>query len=92
MSVEQRMRALEQANVVRLTRARSKKELKRGEITLLQALGRPELQSMLLYDLLCCQKAWGQLKATALMRRMAVGPGKTVESLTDRQKGELCQS
>jgi hypothetical protein len=83
---------LERADEVRLARAALRHDLKNGEITLADALERPEAQTMMVWQLVKCQWRWGDQRTLRLSSllvqryRVTIDYGKRVQGLTDRQK------
>ena len=85
-AVPQHLSALARANEVRFARARVKRALKAGRITLAQALDRDAVQSMRVMDLLACQHRWGPVRARKLLRAAGCSERLLVEQLTERQR------
>ncbi len=91
---QQRKRALKEANDIRRSRKHLKAELREGSITLAEAITRPCVSSMQVFDLLCAQWHWGPLRAHELLKRLAregvpVGATRPVGQLTQRQREAL---
>lgn len=95
--MSQHMSALAKANEIRFGRARLKRDLRQGRVSLAEVMEHEHIQSMGVFDLICAQWAWGPTRARqALVRtsnylRLAFPfpENKTVGSLTDRQKRAL---
>lgn len=87
----QHLKALEQANRVRLARA----ELKRGVAAEEQSaaeivLNCPwEAESMELSDLLMSQRRWGRARCRRLLLGLGLPENKQIGTLTARQRGAL---
>lgn len=84
-TMPQRLSALGRANEVRFARSRAKADLKAGRITLGDALARPELATMEIFDLLVHLPRWGRVRASRLLMRHQINPARPVGKLTDRQ-------
>jgi hypothetical protein len=85
------MRALEQANRVRLARAELKRQVAEGEVTAAEiVLTCPwEAESMPIGDLLVSQHRWGRTRSHRFLAAMRMSETKTIGSLTERQRNEL---
>jgi hypothetical protein len=92
----QHMRALAQANRVRLARAELKRQVAEGETTVGDiVLECPwEAESMAIADLLLSQHRWGRTRCRRFLATVPMSETKTVGSMTDRQRralaGQLC--
>jgi hypothetical protein len=86
MSQPQYMDALERANVVRLERARVKRDVAMGRMSLAAAMDHSCCQTLCVGDLLMCQRRWGQLRVSKTLRTLRIGERREVCSLTDRQR------
>ena len=84
----QHMRALEQANRVRLARAELKRRITTGEVSAAEViLDCPwEAQSMAVADLLMSQRRWGSSRCRRLLAQVPVSETKQVGALTERQR------
>ncbi len=95
-SLDQRMEALERANVVRCYRAELKKDLAagRGPRTVLDILAAPsELEeTWKVFDVLMAVPRVGRVKANNILRRQGVSPSKTVAGLSGRQRRALLEA
>lgn len=89
MSAKNWEQALALANDVRLKRAKIKREIKVGKRDIGLCLELPEVQNMLVQELLIAQPRWGLARANRLMLKMGVGQLKKVGSLSKRQKQML---
>ena len=84
----QHMRALAQANRVRLARADLKRQIMEGEITVSDViLECPwEAESMSISDLLMSQHRWGRTRCRRFLASIPMSETKTIGSMTDRQR------
>ena len=84
----QHMRALQQANRVRLARAELKRQVTDGEISVADVvLECPwEAESMAIADLLMSQHRWGRTRCRRFLSSIPMSETKTVGSMTDRQR------
>ena len=84
----QHLRALEHANRVRLARARMKRRIAAGELSVPEViLSSPwEAQSMRISELLMSQRRWGSARCRRVLRSLNVPENKPVGTLTDRQR------
>ena len=82
------MEALARANEVRLARAALKREVSAGSRSVTEVImDSPwEAESMSLSELLCSQRRWGRARSRKLLASAALGEGKKVGSLTERQR------
>ncbi len=87
----QNMRALEQANRIRLARAELKRRIARGDVLVADILLEPseEVAGMEIVDLLTSQKRWGSTRCTKFMDSIGLNETKTVKSLTARQRSAM---
>ena len=87
----QHMRALAQANRVRLARAELKRQVAEGETSVAEVvLECPwEAASMSIAELLMSQHRWGRTRCRRLLASIPMSETKTIGSLTDRQRREL---
>jgi hypothetical protein len=85
------MRALAQANRVRLARADLKRQVAEGEITVGDVvLTCPwEAESMSISDLLMSQHRWGRTRCRRFLASIPMSETKTIGSMTDRQRHAL---
>src|SRR5918998_5098173 len=84
----QHMRALAQANRVRLARAELKRQVAEGETSVADVvLSRPwEAESMAISDLLMSQHRWGRTRCRRFLASIPMSETKTIGSMTDRQR------
>jgi hypothetical protein len=87
----QHLRALEQANRVRLARAELKRGVARQTTTVADVvLDCPwEAESMDLSDLLMSQRRWGRARCRRVLLSLGLPENKQVGTLTDRQRNAL---
>src|ERR671930_2136178 len=87
----QHMRALAQANRVRLARAELKRQVSEGELDVAAVvLECPwEAESMTIADLLMSQHRWGRTRCRRFLASIPMLETKTVGSMTDRQRHAL---
>jgi hypothetical protein len=89
----QHMRALAQANRVRLARAELKRQVAEGEVDVAGVvLECPwEAESMTIADLLMSQHRWGRTRCRRFLAQIPMVETKTIGSMTDRQRNELAR-
>ena len=87
----QHMRALAQANRVRLARAELKRQVSEGEKTVADVvLGCPwEAESMSISDLLMSQHRWGRTRCRRFLTSIPMSETKTIGTMTERQRRAL---
>ena len=87
----QHMRALEQANRVRLARAELKRQVADGTVTVADVVAECpwEAESMTIADLLMSQHRWGRTRCRRFLASVPMGETKTVGSMTERQRRAL---
>ena len=85
------MRALRQANQIRIGRAQLKKELASGRVRIEELLARPPevAKTAKVYDLLVALPKIGPVRAARSLSHSRIAPSKTVGGLTERQRDEL---
>jgi len=90
----QHMRALAQANRVRLARAELKRQVAEGETPVADiVVSCPwEAESMTISDLLLSQHRWGQTRCRRFLASIPMSETKTIGSMTDRQRRALAAS
>jgi hypothetical protein len=83
--------ALDQANPVRKVRANVKRDIAEGRRTAVQVITDPpeHTHGMNVLDVLVAQRQWGRARALRLLVAAQVREGKTLESLTERQRRVL---
>ncbi len=89
----QHMRALEQANRVRLARAELKRRVAAEEVRAADVvLSCPwHAVGMEVSELLTSQRRWGRARCRRLLRSLGVPENKPLGDLTERQRTELAQ-
>jgi hypothetical protein len=87
----QHMRALAQANRVRLARAELKRQVAEGEASVADVVlsCRWEAESMTISDLLMSQHRWGRTRCRRFLASIPMSETKTVGSMTERQRNAL---
>lgn len=87
----QNMRALEQANRIRLARADIKRRIAKGDVAVADILLDPaeEVAGMELAELLTSQKRWGATRCSKFMDSIGLSEAKTIRSLTERQRSAM---
>ena len=90
-SLDQRMEALRRANEIRVERARLKKELKVGDVSLSGVLADPPafLLTAKVFDMLLAVPKYGRVKANKVLTQCRISPSKTIGGLSERQRSEL---
>lgn len=86
MPLQQSLDALARANETRFARVEVKRKLHDGEMLIGDALEEPCCQSARVWTLICAHYGVGDAKATKLLARLHIGPGRRVRDLTDRQR------
>ena len=89
----QHLKALEQANRVRLARAELKRQVAAQETTAAEVvLGCPwEASSMELSDLLMSQRRWGSARCRRLLLSLGLPENKQIGTMTPRQRRALVE-
>jgi hypothetical protein len=87
----QHMRALAQANRVRLARAELKRQVADGELVVAEiVLECPwEAETMSIADLLMSQHRWGRTRCRRFLASIPILETKTIASMTERQRNAL---
>lgn len=90
-SLDQRMDALKRANGIRTARAKLKKDLKAGRVSILDLLESPPeyILTAKVFDLLLAVPKYGRVKANRVLNRCRISPAKTVGGLSERQRKEM---
>ena len=85
------MRALRQANEIRIGRARLKRELASGRVRIADVIAQPPefAKTAKVYDLLLALPKVGPAKAARSLSQCRIAPSRTVAGLTERQRDEL---
>jgi hypothetical protein len=87
----QRMRALEQANRVRLARAQLKRRIANGHMSAAEVILElpSEAKNWSVGELLMSQRRWGSIRARKLLIGLHISEKRAVGELTERQRGVL---
>jgi len=82
------MRALEQANRVRLARAELKRAVARGDVEAAEVIRSCpwESETMTIAELLGSQRRWGRTRARRFLQPLALNENKQLWTLTERQR------
>jgi hypothetical protein len=90
-SLNQRMDALERANKIRTARAKLKRDLKAGKVSIHQLLLKPPsyLETAKVFDMLLAVPKYGRVKANKVLVQCRISPSKTIGGLSERQRTEL---
>lgn len=86
------MVALELANETRFARARLKRDVKAGTVTIAEALEAECARRMRAMDVLMAQHRWGVAKARRVLALVPCSQHVLVEQLTERQKRVLARA
>jgi len=92
-TLDQRLRALRQANEIRSRRAALKKELASGRVRIEDVLAQPPAyaKTAKVHDLLLAVPKVGPARVDRLLSHCRIAPSKTVGGMTERQRGELIE-
>lgn len=88
---EQRRRALDRANEVRLAAAEVRAEVAAGCLSIEEALYDERAGSLTAARLIMARRWWGPTKTRKLLHRLMIGEQKRVGMLTDRQKRAIVE-
>ena len=90
-SLNQRMDALQKANVIRTRRAQLKRDLKAGRVSIHTLLLTPPefLATAKVFDMLLAVPKYGRVKANKVLQQCRISPSKTIGGLSERQRNEL---
>lgn len=90
-SLNQRMDALARANRIRTERARLKRELKAGRISIHALLREPPeyVETAKVFDMLLAVPKYGRVKVNKILATCRISPSKTIGGLSERQRSEL---
>jgi hypothetical protein len=85
------MDALRRANDVRVKRAKLKKDLKSGDVSIEQILAAPPeyVSTAKVFDMLMAVPKFGRVKSLRMLNQCRISQSKTVGGLSDRQRQEL---
>lgn len=87
----QRMEALARANHIRTQRAKIKRELRAGRISIDKLLLEPPscVDTAKVFDLLLAVPRYGRVKVNKILAHCRISPSKTIGGLSERQRAEL---
>lgn len=87
----QRMDALQRANEIRTERAKLKRDLRAGTLSIDSLLLSPPevLATAKVVELLLAVPKYGRVKANKVLQQCRISPSKTVGGLSERQRAEL---
>lgn len=90
-SLNQRMDALARANRIRSERARLKRELKAGRLSIHTLLLDPPeyLETAKVFDMMLAVPKYGRVKVNKILSTCRISPSKTIGGLSERQRSEL---
>jgi hypothetical protein len=88
---QQRMRALERANQVRLKRAELKRQIADGHRSAAEVIIQlpDEAQNWSVGELLKSQRRWGSIRSHKLLAGMHISEKRPIGELTERQRREI---
>ncbi|MDX6645990.1 MAG: hypothetical protein QOK40_1717 [Miltoncostaeaceae bacterium] len=92
-SLDQRMEALRRANDIRSQRAKLKRDLKSGQVTIQRIIASPPdyVLTAKVFDMLMAVPKYGKVKATKFLNHCRISQGKTMGGLSERQRNELME-
>ena len=84
----QRLRALARANRVRHARAELKRHIAEGHVSAAEVIlfHKRDVESMPVGDVLTSQRHWGDMRCRRFLMPMRIDEGKTIGSMTERQR------
>ena len=87
----QHMKALAQANRVRLARAELKRKVADGELTVAEIVKTCpwQAESMAIAELLMAQHRWGRTRCRRFLASIPMNETKTIGTMTDRQRNAI---
>jgi hypothetical protein len=87
----QHLQALAQANAIRLERARIKRDIRAGKVSVCAMLEDPpaSLKTMTVAELLRAQRRWGRTRSATLLSRCGLSEARRLGRLTLRQRSAL---
>lgn len=94
LSLEEKRRALAKAQEMRIERARVRRQLKTGELTLRDVLSRTEeevIARMRVAYLIQSLPQVGKVTARRIMEEIGIDESRRVQGLGKRQRGELLE-
>ncbi|HST54891.1 MAG TPA: integration host factor, actinobacterial type [Solirubrobacteraceae bacterium] len=90
-SLNQRMDALARANHIRTQRAKLKRDLKSGRLSIHALLSTPPeyVETAKVFDMLLAVPKYGRVKVNKILAHCRISPSKTIGGLSERQRSEL---
>ncbi|HEX4364275.1 MAG TPA: integration host factor, actinobacterial type [Solirubrobacteraceae bacterium] len=90
-SLTQRLDALNRANDIRTRRAKLKKDLKAGRVSIHTLLLDPPefILTAKVFDMLLAVPKYGRVKVNKVLTQCRISPSKTIGGLSERQRNEL---
>ena len=90
-SLQQRLDALDKANAIRTRRAKLKRDLKAGRVSVTTLLSAPPeyLETAKVFDILLAVPKLGRVKVNTALNRCRISPSKTIGGLSERQRHEI---
>jgi len=90
-SLTQRLDALNRANDVRTRRAKLKKDLKAGRVSIHTLLLDPPefVLTAKAFDMLLAVPKYGRVKVNKVLTQCRISPSKTIGGMSERQRNEL---
>ena len=87
----QRLHALERANAIRTQRAKLKRDLKDGRVSIHTLLQQPPeyIATAKVIDMLLALPLYGRVKVNRILTHCRISPSKTMGGLSERQRHEL---
>jgi hypothetical protein len=87
------MEALRRANDIRSQRAKLKRDLKSGQVTIQNIIASPPdyVLTAKVFDMLMAVPKYGKVKATKFLNHCRISQGKTMGGLSERQRNELLE-
>lgn len=89
--IPQHLAALERANTLRVAGAAVRREIKRGELSLDQAITDPRAGVLTVFDLVAAQQRWGTARTAKALAALRVRETKRVRELTVRQRAMIAE-
>ena len=85
------MDALQRANEIRTRRAKLKRDLKAGRVSIHDLLKDPPayLETAKVFDMLLAVPKYGRVKVNKILVTCRISPSKTIGGLSERQRNEL---
>jgi hypothetical protein len=90
-SLDQRMDALAKANRIRTERARLKRDLKAGRLSIHTLLLHPPeyIETAKVCDMMLAVPKYGRVKVNKILTLCRIAPSKTIGGLSERQRSDL---